>query len=142
YFRIRDSKENVQMVVLRGGAKQTISVAPVEERSQFDSLSAMADPEKNLVPELGILGVEIDQRIAAAANGLRDPFGVIVVARATGATSDVPLLPRDIIRRLNNRQMTTLQGLREAVAAVPAGTPATLQIQREGRLMFVSFTRE
>ena len=141
-FRLRDSKENVQLVVLRGGAQQTISVAAVEERSEFDSLSAMADPTKNLVPELGILGVEIDQRIAAAATGLRDPFGIIVVARAAGATSEVPIQPRDVIRQLNNRQMATLQALKEAVRAVPSGTPATLQIQREGRLMYVTFVRE
>ena len=71
----------------------------MEQRSEFDAVSAMADPEKNLVPELGILGVEIDERIAAAAAGLRDPYGIIVVARAAGAASDVALQPRDIVRR-------------------------------------------
>ena len=81
----------------------------------------MADPEKNLVPELGILGVEIDQRIAAAATGLRDPYGVIVVARAAGATSEVPLLPRDVIRSLNNRQMPTLHGSQGRDARPHAG---------------------
>jgi S1-C subfamily serine protease len=102
----------------------------------------MADPQKSLVPELGILGVEIDRRIAAAATGLRDPQGIIVVARTAGATSEVPILPRDVIRSLNNRPTATLQALRDAVHAVKPGTPATLQIQREGRLMYVSFTLE
>ena len=110
--------------------------------ASFDAVSATADPEKNLVPELGILGVEIDQRIAAAATGLRDPYGIIVVARAAGATSDVPLQPRDVIRSLNNRQMPTLQALRDALRALTPGTPVTLQIQREGQLMYVSFTLE
>ena len=142
YFRLRDSSDPVQMVVLRGGAQQTISVVAVEERSDFDTLSAMADPEKNLVAGLGILGVEIDQRIVAAASGLRDPFGIIVVARAAGAATEVPLQARDIIRQLNNRQMVTLQSLKDALQAIPVGKPATLQIQRDGRLMFVSFTRE
>ena len=141
-FRLRDSTDKVQLVVLRGAAQQTLSITPVEERSEFDSVSAMADPEKNLVPELGILGVEIDKRIAAAATGLRDPYGIIVVARAAGATSEVPLLPRDIIRSLNNQQIVTLQGLRDAVRALKPGAPVTLQIQREGRLMYVSFTLE
>ena len=102
----------------------------------------MADPEKNLVPELGILGVEIDERIAAAATGLRDPHGIIVVARAAGAGSEVPLQPKDIIRRVNNRQLTTLQSLSDALRALTPGAPVTLQIQREGRLMYVSFTLE
>jgi serine protease Do len=142
YFRLRDSTDNVQLGVLRGGADQKLSIATVEQRSEFDSVSALADPEKNLVPELGILGVEIDARIAAGATGLRDPYGIIVVARAAGPGSEVPLLPRDVIRTLNRKQMTTLQGLRDALRSVTPGSPVTLQIQREGRLMFVSFTLE
>ncbi len=141
-FRLRDSTENVQLRVLRRGTEQSLSVTPVEERSGLDDASAAADPEKSLVPRLGILGVEIDQRIAAAATGLRDPFGIIVVARASGAAGDVPLQPRDIIRTLNNRQMLTLQALRDAVGALMPGSPVTLQIQRAGRLTYVSFTLE
>ena len=141
-FRLRDSTEKVQIVVLRGGTEQTLSITPVEQRSDFDSVSALADPEKNLVPELGLLGVEIDSRIAASATGLRDPHGIIVVARAVGATSEVPLQVRDVIRSLNNREVSTLQGLRDAVRGLTPGTPVTLQIQREGRLMYVSFTLE
>ena len=141
-FRLRDSAENVQLVVLRGAQEQKLSVKAVEQRSDFDSVSAQADPQRNLVPELGILGVEIDARIAAAASGLRDPNGVIVIARAAGATSEVPLLPRDVIRTLNNRQITTLQSLRDALRGATRGAPMTLQIQREARLMYVTFLFE
>jgi serine protease Do len=141
-FRIRDSLDNVQLAVLRGAAILSISIKPVETRSDFDSVAAMADPSKNLVPELGFIGVEIDKNIAAAATGLRDPYGIIVVARAAGATSDVPLEPRDVIRSVNNRPVPTLDALREIVRSVAPGTPMTLQIQREGKLMYVSFTFE
>ena len=125
-FRLRDSTDPVRLVVMSGGKQQTLSVTPVELRSDFDSVSAMADPEKNLVSELGILGVEIDQRIAATATGLRDPYGIIVVARAAGGSSDVPLQPKDIIRRVNNLQLSTLQSLTDAVRALTPGTPVTL----------------
>ena len=113
-FRIRDSLDNVQLAVLRGAAILSISIKPVETRSDFDSVASMADPSKNLVPELGIIGVEIDSRIAASATGLRDPYGIIVVARAAGSTSDVPLAPRDVIRSVNNRRVQTLDALRES----------------------------
>ena len=69
-FRLRDSTDPVKLMVMSGGKQQSLSVTPVEVRSDFDSVSSMADPEKNLVSELGILGVEIDQRIAAGATGL------------------------------------------------------------------------
>jgi serine protease Do len=142
YFRLRDSPDKVQLVVLRGTAQLSLGVAPVEERSEFDAVTAQVDPQKNLVPELGIIGLEIDKRIAAAATGLRDPYGVIVVARAAGATSEVPLLPRDIIRSLNNQQTWTLSTLRDALHSLTPGTAVTLQVQREGRLMYLSFTLE
>ncbi len=141
-FRLRDSPDNVQLVVLRAEALISISVKPVEVRSELDSVSAMADPEKNLVPQLGIVGVEIDSRIAATATGLRDPYGIIVTARAAGAVSDVPVRPMDIIRTINNRRVPTLEALRDVLRSLSPGAPVTLQIQRDGRLMYVSFTFE
>ena len=140
-FRLRETPDNVKLVVLRGGAQQTLTMNAIEQRGDLESLSAMADPEKNLVPELGILGVEIDRQVAANATGLRDPFGIIVVARAAGPI-EIPVQPRDIIRQVNAKQVGTLQELRAAVNAVGRGAPITLQIQRDGRLMFVSFIRD
>ncbi len=139
-FRLRDSTDNVQIVVLRAGKEMPLSVAAVEQRDDLDSVSSLADPEKNLVAELGVLGVEIDARIAANATGLRAPYGIIVVARAAGATSEVPLQPRDVIRSVNNRDISSLQGLRDAVRGLAPGSAVTMQIQREGRLMYISFT--
>jgi serine protease Do len=142
FFRLRDSPDAVQIIVLRDGTEHALRVAAVEEKSQFDSVSSLADPEKNLVPELGILGVEINPTIAAAATGLRDSYGIIVVARASGAAGDVPLQARDVIRSLNNKPVATLDSLRDRMKEIKPGTPVTLQVQREGHLMFVSFTLE
>jgi serine protease Do len=142
YFRLRESTEPVEMTVIRGTIPRTVRVVAVEEKSEFDSLSAMADPQQNLVAELGILGVEIDPRIVAAAKGLRDNHGIIVVARASGATSEVPLQPRDVIRSLNQKPVVSLAGLRDVLQSITPGSPVVLQIQRDGRLMYLSFTFE
>ena len=139
-FRLRDSPDKVQLVVLRGAKEIRLSVQAVEQTSDLDSIAAMADVSKNLISELGILGIEIDAQIAKMASGLRDPYGIIVAARTAGARTEVPLIPRDVIRRLNNNQIFTLDQLRTAVQALKPGAPVTLQIQREGRLMYVSFT--
>ena len=140
YFRLRDSSESVQVVVLRGTTQQTLSVPAVEIKSDLDDVSGTADPEKNLVQPLGILGIEIDRKIAAMAKGLRDAYGIIVAAKAAGATSEVPLAAGDIIRSLNGKQMTSLEMLRSNLRALAPGAPVTLQIQRDGRLMYISFT--
>ncbi|HEV8133734.1 MAG TPA: trypsin-like peptidase domain-containing protein [Pyrinomonadaceae bacterium] len=139
-FRLRDSNEDVQLVVLRSTGQQKFSVPTIEVKNELDDVSAMADAEKNLVAQLGILGIEIDQRIASAARGLRAPYGIIVAARATGATSEVPLAVSDVIRELNGKPMTTLDALRSTLRSLPAGAPITLQVQREGKLIYVAFT--
>jgi serine protease Do len=139
-FRLRESTENVAVVVQRGQAEHRLSVPTVEQRSPFDALTAGVDPTNNMVAELGILGVEINPQMAAGATGLRDPYGVVVVARTSGAVSEVPLLPRDVIRSVNHARVGTLQDLRQALGALKPGTAVTLQIQREARLMYITFT--
>ena len=139
FFRLRDSAENVQLVVLRGNTQQSFSVPAVEVKSEFDAVSAMADAERNLVAQLGILGIEIDRRIVAMATGLRAPYGIIVAARAAGATTEVPLAVGDVIRDLNGSPVTTLEALRAKLSSLPRGAPVTLQLQREGRLIYLAF---
>ena len=139
-FRLRESTENADVVVLRGLAQQRLSVPVVEQRSPFDALTAGVDPTRNMVTELGIIGVELTAEMASGATGLRDPYGIVVVARTSGAVSEVPLLPRDVIRSVNHARVGTLQELRQTVSALKPGTPVTLQIQRDARLMFVTFT--
>ena len=108
YFRLLDSSDPVQLVALRGATQKTFSIGAVEVKNELDDLSATADAEKNLVQPLGILGIEIDRRVAAMAKGLRDPIGIIVAARTAGATSEVPLAIGDVIRSVNGKEMTTL----------------------------------
>jgi S1-C subfamily serine protease len=54
----------------------------------------------------------------------------------------LPLLPRDVIRSLNNRPIASLQDVREAIKRSTRGAAMTLQIQREERLMYVTFLFE
>jgi S1-C subfamily serine protease len=92
------------------------------------------------VQPLGILGLEIDDRIARMITGLRDPFGIIVAARSAGAGAEVPLTTGDVIRTFNGEPMTTLDHLRATLKALPPGSAVALQIQRDERLLYISFT--
>ena len=141
-FRLRDSMEKVQINVQRGTATLLLRMDAVEERSDLDAAVGLADPEKSIVRELGVLGVEIDERLAKTAKGLRLPYGVIVAARVAGATTEVPLQVRDVVYSVNEKSIMSLQSLRDAMRALPPGSAVTLQIQRDGRLMFLSFTMD
>jgi serine protease Do len=142
FFLLRDSADKVQVTVLRGTAKQVFNVGTIEEGQDVDQLVSLTDPQKNLVPQLGIIGVEIDKKTAPMLRGLRDPFGIVVTARVTGSAGDVPLAPGDVIRTLNTQPMTTLERLRSALKASPPGVPFVLQIQRDGKLIYVPITLE
>jgi serine protease Do len=134
-----DAGAKVHLEVLRGKEKLAFDVSVVEPPHEMDQIASLADPEKNLVRPLGIIGVEIDQKIAAMAQDLRDPFGIIVVARSSEG-ADIPIVAGDVIRTLNGQPMTTLERMRAALQALPPGTPVVLQIQREQRLLFLAFT--
>lgn len=129
----------VHLEVLRAKEKLAFDIPVVESPHEMDQIASLADPEKNLVRPLGIIGVEIDQKIAAMATDLRDPFGIIVVARSSEG-ADIPLTTGDVIRTLNGQPMTTLERLRAALQSLPPGAPVVLQIQREQRLLFLAFT--
>jgi serine protease Do len=135
-----DAGSKVHLEVLRDKQKLAFDVPVIEPSHEMDQIASLVDPEKNLVRPLGIIGVEIDQKIAAMTEDLRDPFGILVLARSNDATGDIPLAAADVIRTLNGQPMTTLARLRSALQALQPGAAVVLQIQREQRLLFVAFT--
>jgi len=136
----RERGDKVHLDVLRQNLRLAFDVPLKAAPKDMDQITALADPEKSVIPILGILGVEIDQKIAAMAPDLRDPFGIIVAARAAGAAAEVPLTTGDVIRTLNGEPMTTLDRLRNALSALKPGAAIVLQIQRDQKLMYVAFT--
>ncbi len=142
YFHLlgHDTGDKIHIEVLRGAQQLAIDVPVITRPHEMDQFAALADPEKSLVRPLGILAIEIDKKIAAVLPALRDPFGILVVARSAESTSEVPLTTGDVIRTLNGVPITTLDRLRSVLQDVPPGGSIALQIQREDRLLFVSFT--
>jgi serine protease Do len=138
----RSAGEKIQFEVLRGTTQIGFDITLKEQPHEVDQVSALADPEKSLVSQLGILAVEIDKNIASMVADLRDPYGIIVAARAAGAAGEIPLTAGDVIRSFNGQPMTTLDRLRAALKALPPNAPVVLQIQREGKLQFVTFSLE
>src|ERR1035438_6324186 len=55
----------IEVQVIRDGGKQTMSVATVEQRDDPQRFADMVDPTRNLVNRLGILGIDVDQKVMA-----------------------------------------------------------------------------
>jgi|SRR5579859_339723 len=142
HFWGRQEGEKVHLVVQRQEYQLAFDVPVEEQKHDMDQVTALADPSKNLVRRLGIIGLEIDNRIAAMLPQLRDPYGIVVAARTADSGAGVPLVTGDVIRTLNGEPMTTLERLRETLAKLGPDSSAALQIQRDDQLMFVPFTME
>jgi serine protease Do len=136
------SGEHARLEILRGAERLTLEVPLVERPHKEDSLADIADPVKNVVRPLNILGVELTVELAQAQPDLRIPTGVIVAARTLGTrTGEIPLQTADVIHGINGTPVTTLEGLRAEVAKIKPGEAVALQIERHGQIFYVSFTR-
>lgn len=142
HFWGRREGEKVHLVVQRQDYQLTFDVPVVEQKNDIDQVTALADPSKNLVRRLGIVGLEIDKKIAPLLPELRDLYGIVVAARTADSGVGVPLETGDVIRTLNGEPMTTLERLRATLAKLQPGSSVALQIQRDEQLMFVAFTMD
>lgn len=130
----------IELEIDRRGKKSTEYVAVREREGEPERIAEMVRPEKNLVPGLGILGIEIDDEVSKHLPPLRVPRGVAVAGRAVdGPLYEMPLLPGDIIVKVGDVDIVTLEQLREEIEKLPEGEAAVLQVQRGPRLVFVAF---
>ncbi len=135
--------DKVSLDVLRGASRLTMDVAVTAEDDDPQRFADLVDPEKNLIPELGILGVEIDRRLAPLLPDLRKQYGIVVAARASGTQGpEVDLLPGDVIYSINNEPTATIAALRQVLGHLKSGDPVVLQVERDGRLLYVAFETE
>ena len=81
YLYMLQAGDRVKIVVLRGAEQLELLVLVTQRQHNVDRMADLIDPEKNLVSKLGILGIQIDKKIAHMLPELREASGVIVAAR-------------------------------------------------------------
>jgi S1-C subfamily serine protease len=102
----------------------------------------MVKPEENVIARLGILGIDINQKTSQMLPDLRKKYGVVVAARAAGSTYSTALDPGDVIYAVNGGVVTSVAALREALDKLKPSDPTVLQIERDGRLMYLDLEVE
>ena len=135
--------DKVTIEALRGERKLRFEVEVVERHDDPLRFADMVDPENNVITKLGILGVEINRKIAAMLPDLRKKYGVVVAARAAGsAYAGGVLQPGDVIYSVNGLPATSIAALRDVLEKIKAGDPTVLQVERDGRLMYLDLELE
>ena len=135
--------QKVDVAVLRGDEHLTIPVAVVEREDDPMRFADMVDPVKNVVPKLGILGIEIDKKVAALLPDLRKQYGVVVAARAGDSpyTGD-SLQVGDVIVSVNGTPVTSIAALKTEIDKLKDTDPLVLQVQRTDRLVYLTMVVE
>jgi len=132
----------VEVVVLRGRERLTVRVLATERSDPMAGIADAADPDEALVGRLGVLAVPVDRKIQQVA-GLREPGGLLIVARTLDATSvDSGLLPGDVIHALNRAAIDSIGGLRHAIDERKPGDAVVLEVERSGRFQYLHFEME
>jgi serine protease Do len=135
--------DKVEIAVLRGTQKMTYAVAIAAREDDPQRFADMVDPSKNLVTKLGILGIDIDRKIAEMLPDLRKKYGVVVAAvGGESPYSGDPLKLGDVIHAVNTQPIASVAALRSALDALKETDPLVLEVERDGRLVFVTMEIE
>jgi len=135
--------DSVKLGLLRDGKTVNVTV-PVHEREDDPQRFAdMVNPDDNLVPKLGILAIELNEKVAAMVPDLRHEYGLVVAARTANAPySGGELETGDVIYEINNVPTLSVKGLRDILDHLKSGDAVALQVERSGRLMYLALELE
>ncbi len=135
--------ETVSVEVLRQSERLAVDVVVIKRPDDLERFAELVSPERNLIQQLGILGIEMTREIAAMFPVLRKRSGVVVAARALDAPEwERGLIPGDVIHEINHVSVKTLAGLREALSALEVLDPVAILVERQGKYRFIALEVE
>ncbi|MBY0506280.1 MAG: trypsin-like peptidase domain-containing protein [Bryobacteraceae bacterium] len=139
----QNAGKTVTLEILRGGEKRTIPVGVLERPRDPERVLSMIADENNMVAKLGILAVDLDEKVTPLIPVTRRLSGAVVAGIVADVSShEEPLMAGDVIYAVNNRAVTGLLSLQAAVKDINHGVPVALQIERQGQMQFLMFEIE
>jgi serine protease Do len=136
------NKEKARIKVLRDKEQLDVDVPVIEREDDPSRFMDMVNAQENAIPDLGILGIGVDKKVSALLPDLRNPFGVVVAMKSAAAkyTGGGGFETGDVIYQVNGTVVTTVPVLRRMVAALKPGDPLVVQIERDGKLMYLTLS--
>jgi serine protease Do len=135
--------EKARLQIQRG--KQTIAYqVPVSEKQDVQGrLEDLVTKEQTKVPQLGILGVTLDDNVALMLPTLRNRFGVVVAGKEShGAYDGEGPLPGDVIYSVNGVPVDSVDSLRLVLEDLKTADAIALQVERLGSLHYLVLESE
>jgi serine protease Do len=132
-------KTKVTLRVQRGADQMDLPVITQEQAGEeLDALADLVDPLNNLVAEIGIVGLDITPAVLKLMPDLRRPAGVVVAAQKSHSVNPGSSLEvGDVIYTVNRNVVSNVAELKQRLRSLKSGSPVVLQVEREGRLIYV-----
>ena len=135
--------EVIKLEVLRGTERKTLFIPALEMKDPMDALPDLVNSRDSLVSRLGVLALSLNDQVRSMLGTLRDPSGVVVVARVAGVmSSETGLETGDVIHSVNQVSIDSLSSLRAALTQIKAHEPIVLQVERAGGFQWLAFDME
>ena len=103
---------------------------------------SLVSGEQNVINLLGILALDLDEKVTPFLPVFRRLSGVVVAGRI-GITADHGSFQNgDVIYEVNNQPVTGVAELKAVLAKLKHGDPAAVLLERSGQLQFIELEVE
>jgi len=137
---MNDIANFVTLGVMRGDNKLEVKVPVYEPANDPEHLSELADPKKDLIQGLGVIGVTVNAEVEELLGSVRIQGGVVVASLVADKLAvDSGLAVGDVIHSLKGTPITNMANLRDAFKALKPGEAVSMQVERAGKLTYLSF---
>lgn len=125
----------------RAGRTGQVQVDVIERPDARGPFTQLPTLKESIIPELAVIAVSLDEDIAKVLPRLRGSAGVVVAAETPGAgLASGDLRTADVIYAVNNISVSSVSELRNALSPFRPGEVIVLQIERQGRLRYLTTT--
>jgi serine protease Do len=135
--------QKIAIEVLRGTQQLSFDLVPWLAQGRVEQPAGTPDLTRLHIEALGVLALDVDERLRGLLPNARARSGVMVLGRALGFQSiDAGLRAGDVIHGLNRTTIESVEQLRAALAALKRREPVVLRIERMGQLQYLAFEVE
>lgn len=135
----RSEGDKVKLEVLRGIERLTIYVGIMDIKERSQSFVNMVDLENHLIPNLGILGLELNDELLRLLPPVRTKNGVLIAALVGEVNSwEGDLRTGDIIVSVNNIPMYNFESLKKYTDEMASGHICVVRVERAGQYKYVT----
>jgi S1-C subfamily serine protease len=132
----------MELTILRGVHSFTTKATIQKGDGDPDDLLDQIDMQTSMLQQLGVVAVTLNEKTLRTAPGLRSRAGVLVAGRVARSEVRTGLGVGDLIRSVNGTSVETVETLRSLLQKYQSGESVVLQIERHGKLRYLSFEND